>query len=118
MRVSNEVFLRTRDTREGWPLLMFETELRQIGTQGVRTYERGPPPLPWLVRWPRCAGTRDIFPALTTLVGPVQNIFSTIHYFPSFDPIAPSAWQALVSCRLSPLWTQHASLFSHKFIIR
>jgi hypothetical protein len=30
--------------------------------------------LPCLVRWARCAGTRDFCPALAFLLGPVQNI--------------------------------------------
>ncbi len=29
VRVSNEVFLYKRDTREGWPLLTVETELKE-----------------------------------------------------------------------------------------
>ncbi len=35
--------------------------------------------LPWLVRWAWCAGTRDFCPALAALVGPVQNIFSSLY---------------------------------------
>ncbi len=39
----------------------------------------------WLVCWARCAGTRDVWPALAALVGPVQNnFFHTGHYFSSF----------------------------------
>ncbi len=30
---------------------------------------------PWLVIWARRAGTRDFFPALAALVGPVYKIF-------------------------------------------
>ncbi len=41
-----------------------------MGTQGV--HMKGI--LPCLVRWARCAGTRDFCPALAFLLGPVQNI--------------------------------------------
>jgi hypothetical protein len=47
--------------------------------------------------------TRDFYPALAALVGPVQNIFSppdTTH-FTSFVPIAQQAGQAVVPHRLS-----------------
>jgi hypothetical protein len=50
--------------------------------------------LPWLVRRACRAGTRDFFPALTALVGPVQNTFfrqRTLFYF-----IVPVAQQAEV----------------------
>jgi hypothetical protein len=52
-----------------------------MGTQGV--HMKGV--LPWLVRCARRAGTRDFFPALVALVG----------------PIAQQAGQAVVPCRLS-----------------
>jgi hypothetical protein len=42
----------------------------------------------WLVRWACRAGTRDICSALATLVGPVQNIFSS-RYTISI-PLSPS----------------------------
>ncbi len=31
--------------------------------------------LPWLVHWARCAATRDLYPALDSQIGPLQNIF-------------------------------------------
>jgi hypothetical protein len=66
-----------------------------MGTKGVPTCERSP----FLVG--SCAGTRDICPALSALVDPVQNInFLTVHYFTSFVPIARQAGQAVVPRRL------------------
>jgi hypothetical protein len=53
--------------------------------------------LPWLVRWARRAGTRDLCAALFALVGPVQNFF----VLTSFVPISQQAGQAVVQCRLS-----------------
>ncbi len=71
------------EIRDGWPLLTVETEASQGVLKGV---------LPWLVRWARCAGTRDFLP--------VQNIFLlTVHYFSSFVPIAQLAGQQ--SCRVA-----------------
>jgi hypothetical protein len=59
--------------------------------------------LPWLVRWARRDRTRDFYPALAALVGPIQHIFVlTVHYFfNSFVPIAQQAWQAVVQGHLS-----------------
>jgi hypothetical protein len=63
------------------------------------TSERG---LSWLVRWACRASTRDFFPALAALVGPVQNIFSSpVHNFNSFEPVTQQAGQAAVQGRLS-----------------
>jgi hypothetical protein len=45
--------------------------------------------LPWLVHWPRRAGTRDFSLALAVLVSSVQNIiFLTAHFFTLLVPIA------------------------------
>jgi hypothetical protein len=63
---------RTRETREGWPLLTVETEAN--GTQRVQMKEA----FPWLVRWALRTATREFFyPALAALVSPVQNSFSS-----------------------------------------
>ncbi len=76
-----------RETREGWPKLTVETE---ANGDSRSTYERGPS----LVV--RCRyNTRDCWPALAALVGPVQNIFI------SFVPTAQEAGQAVVPGRLS-----------------
>ena len=60
--------------------------------------------LPWLVRWACRASTRDFYPALAALVGPVQKIFfsslQTI-LFHFICPIAQQAEQAVVLGRLS-----------------
>jgi hypothetical protein len=54
-----------------------------------------------LVRCAYHAGTRDLYPALAALVGPVQNIFFlALHSFSSFVPIAQKAGQAVVPDRL------------------
>ena len=42
--------------------------------------------LPWLVRWTRCAGTRDFYAALAALVSQVQNIFSSRTQFQFMCP--------------------------------
>jgi hypothetical protein len=64
--------------------------------------------LPWLVRWVRCAGTRDFCPALVAVFGPVQNIFFltilSVHLSPSPYKLArQSCWVTgllvCVSCR-------------------
>jgi hypothetical protein len=66
----------SRKTREGWPLLTVETEVKR---DSKRTNERGP----FLV------GTRDFCSSLAALVCPVQNIFLlSVHCFNYFVPIA------------------------------
>ncbi len=67
-------FYRLEILERGGPYWLLK--VRQIGTQ--RGHMKGVPPLPWLVRWPRCAGTRYICPALAALVGP-YTIFSPHH---------------------------------------
>jgi hypothetical protein len=58
--------------------------------------------LPWLVHWPRRAGTRIFRPALAALVGSVPNIFFlTANYFTSFVPIAQQTGQEVVPGLLS-----------------
>jgi hypothetical protein len=65
--------VKSRETREGWPLLTVKTELNG---DSKRTNDRG---LPWLVPWTCCrAGTID--PALAALV---TSQPSTKNYFPS-----------------------------------
>jgi hypothetical protein len=51
---------------EGRPLLTVETEANGAHVVHMKRI------LPWLVRWARCAVTRDFCPALAFLVGPVQ----------------------------------------------
>ncbi len=73
-------------------------ETEAMETQGVHT--KGA--LPWMVRWPRCGGTRYFCPALAAFVSTVQNIvFLTVHYFASFVTIAQQAGQAVVLRHLS-----------------
>ncbi len=58
-------------------------KLRLICTIGV--HMKGA--FPWLVSWARCAVTRDFYPAMTALVGPVQIFFSspyTFHFIYSY----------------------------------
>jgi hypothetical protein len=58
--------------------------------------------IPCFVRWARCADTRDFYPSLVTVVGPVQNMFFLIvHYFILFFPIAQHAGHAVVLGHLS-----------------
>ncbi len=72
----------SRETREGWLLLTFETE---VNGDSKRTNERSSF---LVVRWACRAGTRDFCSALAAPVGPVQNIFVvTVHYFKSPSPI-------------------------------
>ncbi len=77
---------RTRETREGWPLLTVEA---QVNGDSMGTNERGPS----LVRWACRAGTRDFCSALAALVGLV--------HFNSFVLIAQQAGQAAVLGHLS-----------------
>jgi hypothetical protein len=61
--------------------------------------------LPWLVHWTCRAVTRDFYPALAALVGPVQNIFFiTVHYFYSFVPIVQQSMQAVMLYLNMCLW--------------
>jgi hypothetical protein len=59
------VNVKTKETREGWPLLTVETE---VNGDSRRTNERA---ISRLVDWACRAGTRDFCSALATLVGPV-----------------------------------------------
>jgi hypothetical protein len=51
--------------------------------------------LPWVVLWALQAGTRDFYPAVPALVGPVRNIFSSPY------TISKHAGQAVVQGRAS-----------------
>jgi hypothetical protein len=64
------------------------------------TNERG---LPWVVLWALQAGTRDFYPAMPALVGPVRNIFSSPYTISiNLSPcIAQHAGQAVVQGRAS-----------------
>jgi hypothetical protein len=57
--------------------------------------------LGYLVRWDCRAGTRDYCSALATLVGPVQNIFSSSYTFSIL--LSPSAQQAGLAAVLGRL---------------
>ncbi len=46
--------------------------------------------LPCLVHWALRAGTRDFYPALAALIGPVQNIFASAYTFSIYVPPSPS----------------------------
>jgi len=53
--------------------------------------------LPWLVGWACHSGTRDFCPALTALIGSVQNIFSspyTISIHLSYHPASCASSRA------------------------
>jgi hypothetical protein len=60
-----------------------------MGIQRVQTNKRKRI-LTWLVRWARRAGTRDFYPALAALVGPVQNIFFPHRALQYFIYVSPS----------------------------
>jgi hypothetical protein len=57
--------------------------------------------LPWLVRWARRAGTRDFFPALAALVGPVYKIF--FNNYLTYQSPSPSQL-GRQSCRVACLF--------------
>ncbi len=82
-------------------------ELKAKGTQRVHMIGV----LPWLIRWALHTGRRDFCPVVASLVGPVQNIFLTVHYFSLFVPIAQQAWQTAVLGRLSLGHTLHWHTF-------
>jgi hypothetical protein len=50
--------------------------------------------IPWLVRWAGRAGTRDFYPAVASLISPVQNMFFLpVYYFMQFMcPRRPATW--------------------------
>ncbi len=79
--------------RERWSLGLLK--LTQMWTLGVHV--KGV--LPWWVPWVRRAGTTDFFPALSALVIPEQNIFSSPLTFSL--PIAPQPGQAVMQGHLS-----------------
>jgi hypothetical protein len=56
----------------------------------------------WVVRWAIQAGTRDFYPAMPALVGPVQNIFST-PYTISIDLSSSPSTLGRQSCRVARL---------------
>jgi hypothetical protein len=73
---------RSKETKEGWPLLTVETE---VDRDSNSTNERV---LPWLVRWARRASTKDFCLALAALVSQLQNIiFLPLHFFTLLVPI-------------------------------
>jgi hypothetical protein len=75
--------IRTRETREGWPLLTVESE---ANGDSKSTSERDPSSVDSLGS--SCRYKRFLF-CLAALIGPVQNIFFlTIHYFNFFVPIS------------------------------
>ncbi len=100
-RHGSETILRTRENREGWPLLW---KLRQMLTQEVHIKEI----LRCLFRWDSHAGKKDFVSYLgCSIVGPVQNIVS--FFFTFFVPIAQQAGQAVMPRRLSLnmcLWSE------------
>jgi hypothetical protein len=87
----------TTEDREGWFLLSVETEMNG---RSKSTNEKG---LSWLFRWTRRTGTRDFYPALSALVSPVHNIFSsrTLFQFTVCVSIAQQSGQEVVHGRLS-----------------
>ncbi len=58
--------VQLRETREGWPLLTFETD-KNWDSKSTNSWFIG--------RVVLVLGTRDFCPALAALVNPVQNIF-------------------------------------------
>jgi hypothetical protein len=75
----------TRETREGWPLLTVENE---VDGDSKSTNERGPSLVSSLSSFFR-VGTRDFYPGLAALVGPVKYIFFP-HKF--MCPHRPATW--------------------------
>jgi hypothetical protein len=67
---------------------------------------------PWLVRWARRTGTRDVCPALAALVGRDQNIFSHRTLFHLICPHHSASWTG--SRAASPnicLWYRKHQIF-------
>ena len=100
-----QLYVLSRDIREGWPLLTVETE---VNRDSKSTNERGP----------SLVGSSGLsclyngfFSAFSALVGPVQNIFFlVVYYFNSFVPITQQSGQAVVLGHLSQsmcLWLRH-----------
>ncbi len=81
----------------GWPLPIVETETNR----GLQEYIWKGTFLGWLFSWARCASTREFCPALATLVGPIQNIFSSLYIV--FFPIVQQAGQ-FSSCYFTNLF--------------
>jgi hypothetical protein len=79
---------KTRDTREGWPLLTIETE---VNGDSKTTNERGPSLVGLLGLSCRYKKFFSVLAALVRLVGRKENIFFLAgHYFNAFVPIAPA----------------------------
>jgi hypothetical protein len=77
----------TRETTERWPLLIVETE---ANWNSRSTYERVPSSVDSVGSV--CKNKR-ICPALSALVGPVQNIFFLpVHFFTIFVLTAQASW--------------------------
>jgi hypothetical protein len=76
--------------------------------------------LPWLVRWARRAVTRNFCPALTALVGLIQNFFPHCTLVHFICPLRPARWAG--SRAGSPvfnmcLWAQLKIFVSTDFFI-
>jgi hypothetical protein len=105
-RWRSSLAMRSRETREGGPLLTFEIE--ENGHWGLKEYSTNEGVLPWWVSWACRAGTRDVCSALAAPVGLIQNIFFliqnifflTINFFNSFIPVGRQAGQAAMLGRL------------------
>jgi hypothetical protein len=96
---------KTRETREGWPLLTVETEMKR-DSKSTKARKRS---FTWSVRWACYAGTRDFCSALAALVGLAQNIFSS-PYIISI-PLSPSPSKlgrqpCWVACLSMCLWKE------------
>ncbi len=107
--MSSSPLIKTRETREGWPLLTLETEVKGYSKS---TNDRV---LPWLVHCACHDDRRDFCSALAVQVGTIRNIFFfTAHYFDTYDPIAayPASW----AVGRQPCWIacllQYVSLFN------
>ncbi len=88
--------VQLRETREGWPLLTFETEVKW----GLKEYKmKGI--LPWLVHWSCRVGTRNFCPVLTVLVSTKYFFRVIVFYFNSFVLTAQQSGKLVVLGRLS-----------------
>jgi hypothetical protein len=89
-----------RETREGWGGPCSLLKLRQMGSLRVHMKVI----FPWLVRYASRIGRRDFCPALTALIGLVQNIFiprsTLISFYLSSSPSKLDRQSCWTTCLL------------------
>ncbi len=102
----NPLWVTARETREGWLLLSVETEANGDSSS---TYERGPS---LAVSLGLSCRYKRFCPALSALVGPVQNIFSSQYTNSLYFSPAPSQL-GRQSCRVARLLIGVSGLCIH-----